>query len=490
VLFNSLEFLLFFPIVTAGYFLLPFHWRWLWLLIASCIFYMAFVPIYILILVVTIVVDYFAGLLIERTRGVERRRYLITSIVVTCGVLFVFKYFNFFGTNFNWIANQFNLNFAVDPLALILPIGLSFHTFQSLSYVVEVYRGNQKAERHFGIYSLYVMFYPQLVAGPIERPQNLLHQLREKHQFEYQRVADGLKLMAWGLFKKVVIADRLAVVVNTVYADPTAHSGGALLLAAVFFAFQIYCDFSGYSDMAIGAAQVMGIRLMENFRRPFASRTTSTFWTRWHISLSLWFRDYVYIPLGANKYGTGRRMFNIMVTFLLSGLWHGANWTFVVWGGLNGLFIVVGASTKKFRDSIARRLGLGQTTLPRRVIQIAITFSLFVFGLIFFRSASMSEAWYILTHLFHDIGAWGDRHYWKEAFSFRSIGLDDDELRIAFFSIVALETVQVLQGDGSIRHMLAGRHWAVRWTLYFLLVWTILTFGMYTQVQPFIYFQF
>jgi D-alanyl-lipoteichoic acid acyltransferase DltB (MBOAT superfamily) len=258
----------------------------------------------------------------------------------------------------------------------------------------------------------------------------------------------------------------------------------------VFFAFQIYCDFSGYSDMAIGAAQVMGIRLMENFRRPFASRTTSTFWTRWHISLSLWFRDYVYIPLGANKYGTGRRMFNIMVTFLLSGLWHGANWTFVVWGGLNGLFIVVGASTKKFRDSIARRLGLGQTTLPRRVIQIAITFSLFVFGLIFFRSASMSEAWYILTHLFHDIGAWGDRRYWKEAFSFRSIGLDDDELRIAFFSIVALETVQVLQGDGSTRHMLAGRHWAVRWTLYFLLVWTILAFGMYTQVQPFIYFQF
>ena len=293
MLFNSLEFLIFFPIVTAGYFLLPFHWRWLWLLVASCIFYMAFVPIYILILVVTIVVDYFAGLLIERTRGRKRWRYLVTSIIVTCGVLFVFKYYNFFGNNVNWIAEQFNLDFAVDPLALILPIGLSFHTFQSLSYVIEVYRGNQKAEPHFGIYSLYVMFYPQLVAGPIERPQNLLHQLREKHHFEYQRVADGLKLMAWGLFKKVVIADRLAVVVNTVYADPTAHSGGALLLASVFFAFQIYCDFSGYSDMAIGAAQVMGIRLMENFRRPFASRTTATFWTRWHISLSLWFRDYV-----------------------------------------------------------------------------------------------------------------------------------------------------------------------------------------------------
>ncbi len=490
MLFNSLEFLIFFPIVTAGYFLLPFHWRWLWLLVASCIFYMAFVPIYILILVVTIVVDYFAGLLIERTRGRKRWRYLVTSIIVTCGVLFVFKYYNFFGNNVNWIAEQFNLDFAVDPLALILPIGLSFHTFQSLSYVIEVYRGNQKAEPHFGIYSLYVMFYPQLVAGPIERPQNLLHQLREKHHFEYQRVADGLKLMAWGLFKKVVIADRLAVVVNTVYADPTAHSGGALLLASVFFAFQIYCDFSGYSDMAIGSAQVMGIRLMENFRRPFASRSTATFWTRWHISLSLWFRDYVYIGLGANKFGTGRRMFNIMATFLLSGLWHGANWTFVVWGGLNGLFIALGATTKKTRDALARKVGLGQTTLPRRVIQIAITFSLFVFGVIFFRSASLGEAWYIVTHLFADIDVWGDKHYWREAFSYRSVGLDDDELRIAFFSIFALEAVQAVQSRGSVRAMLATRHWALRWSLYLLLIWVILTFGMYVETQPFIYFQF
>jgi D-alanyl-lipoteichoic acid acyltransferase DltB (MBOAT superfamily) len=490
MLFNSLEFLIFFPFVTAGYFMLPQQWRWLWLLVSSCVFYMAFVPIYILILVVTIVVDYLAGLLIERTHGKQRRKYLVTSIIVTCGVLFVFKYYNFFGTNANWVANQFNLNFAVDPLALILPIGLSFHTFQSLSYVVEVYRGNQKAERHFGIYSLYVMFYPQLVAGPIERPQNLLHQFREKHPFEYQRVADGLKLMAWGLFKKVVIADRLAVVVNTVYADPTAHSGAALLLASVFFAFQIYCDFSGYSDMAIGAAQVMGFKLMDNFRRPFSSRSTTTLWMRWHISLSTWFRDYVYMPLGANRLGPGRRAFNLMATFLLSGLWHGANWTFVIWGGLNGLYILLGGATKGFRDRVARACGLGHVPPVRRGLQVVITFSLFVFGVIWFRSASVGEAWYIITHLFHDIGAWGDKSYWKEAFSFQSIGLDDDELRIAFLSIIVLETVQTIQGDGSTRHMLAGRHWAVRWTLYVLLVSSILAYGMYTKVQPFIYFQF
>ncbi|MFO1206866.1 MAG: MBOAT family O-acyltransferase [Burkholderiales bacterium] len=334
------------------------------------------------------------------------------------------------------------------------------------------------------------MFYPQLVAGPVERPQGLLHQLRERHPFEYQRVADGLKLMAWGLFKKVVIADRLAVVVNTVYADPTGHAGAALLLAAVFFAVQIYCDFSGYSDMAIGSAQVMGIRLMENFRRPFGSRTTATFWTRWHISLSTWFRDYVYIPLGANKQGTGRRMFNIMVTFLLSGLWHGANWTFVVWGGFNGLLISLGAMTKKTRDAMARALGLGQTSLPRRVIQIAITFSLFVFGLIFFRSTSLGEAWYIVTHLFHDVADWGNKGYWKEAFSYHSVGLGDDELRLAFFAIVVLEAVQAVQSRGRIRTMLAKRHWALRWTLYLLIVWAILAYGMYVETQPFIYFQF
>ncbi len=305
--------------------------------------------------------------------------------------------------------------------------------------MVEVYRGNQKAERHFGIYSLYVMFYPQLVAGPIERPQNLLHQFYEHHRFEYQRVADGLKLMAWGLFKKVVIADRLAVVVNTIYADPTAHTGVPLILAGVFFAVQIYCDFSGYSDMAIGAAQAMGFRLMDNFRRPFASRSISEFWTRWHISLSSWFRDYVYIPLGGSRLGPGRQTFNLMVTFVLSGLWHGANWTYVIWGGLNGLMIVVGSATLAYRNAVARTLGLQRLPWLRHAVQVAITFSLFVFGVIIFRSTSMSEAWYIITHLFDGFHSWWNKDYWKQALSYQSIGLDDSELRIAFFSIVALE---------------------------------------------------
>jgi alginate O-acetyltransferase complex protein AlgI len=250
MLFNSLEFLFFFPIVTLLYFILPHKFRWLLLLIASCIFYMSFIPVYILILFITIIIDYYAGIWIEDTEPKNKKKYLVISIISTCLVLFIFKYFNFFNTNFAAVANFFNLNYPVPMMNIILPIGLSFHTFQSLSYVIEVYRGNQKAERNFGIYSLYVMFYPQLVAGPIERPQNLLYQFHAKHEFNYRDVTDGLKLMAWGMFKKVVIADRLAIVVNQVYDNPTEYTGLSLLIATVFFSFQIYCDFSGYSDIA------------------------------------------------------------------------------------------------------------------------------------------------------------------------------------------------------------------------------------------------
>ena len=260
MLFNSIEFMIFFPIVTLLYFLLPHKFRWAMLLTASCIFYMFFIPVYILILAVTIIIDYFAGIWIEESQGKRKKMYLIISIISTCLVLIVFKYFNFFNGSFASIAKFLNLNYPIEMLNIILPIGLSFHTFQSLSYVIEVYRGHQKAERHFGIYSLYVMFYPQLVAGPIERPQNLLHQFREEHKFEYERVTNGLKLIAWGLFKKIVIADRLSIFVNKVYGNPTEFDGIVLIIATVFFAFQIYCDFSGYSDIAIGSAPVMGFK--------------------------------------------------------------------------------------------------------------------------------------------------------------------------------------------------------------------------------------
>jgi len=301
MLFNSLTFAIFFPIVTGLYFLLPYRWRTWMLLLASCAFYMAFIPIYILILFVTILIDYAAGIYIEQSQGRKRKLWLIASIASTCLVLFVFKYFDFASQNLSALARFLDWNYPVKVLNIILPIGLSFHTFQSLSYVIEVYRGHQKAERRFGIYALYVMFYPQLVAGPIERPQNLLHQFDEDHHFDYDRTASGLRLMAWGLFKKIVIADRLAIYVNAVYATPREFSALQLLAATFFFAYQIYCDFSGYSDIAIGSARIMGFKLMTNFDRPYSAKSIGEFWRRWHISLSTWFKDYVYVSMGGSR---------------------------------------------------------------------------------------------------------------------------------------------------------------------------------------------
>ena len=294
---------------------------------ASCVFYIAFIPAYIFILLITILIDYTAGIYLERTAGRRRRMWLILSIVSTCIVLFVFKYFNFFTQTFTGLAQLAGWRVPAWPLNIILPIGLLFHTFQSLSYVVEVYQGRQKAEKDFIVYATYVMFFPQLVAGPIERPQNLLHQFREEHSFDEDRIVSGLRRMAWGFFKKLVVADRLALYVNDVFHNPQQCNGLKLSIAMLFFTCQIYCDFSGYTDIALGAARLMGFRLMENFRSPFHSRSVAEFWRRWHISLSTWFRDYLYFPMGGNRVPLRRWYLNILVTFGISGLWHGANWT-------------------------------------------------------------------------------------------------------------------------------------------------------------------
>jgi len=381
MLFNSIEFFLFFPIVTALYFLLPHQWRWLMLLIASCVFYMFFVPAYIFILLATILVDYVAAIQIEKKSKPHARRWLIGSIISTCLILAVFKYFNFFIGNFNGIANLIGWNYSLNTLSILLPIGLSFHTFQSLSYVVEVYRGNQKAERHFGIYSLYVMFYPQLVAGPIERPQNVLHQFREKHSLNYLDVSKGVQRIVWGLFKKVVIADNLAQFVSPVYEHAGAVSWMYLSIAVVFFSFQIYCDFSGYSDIAIGAARVMGFRLMENFKLPYRSAGVGMFWSKWHISLSTWFRDYVYIPLGGNRKGATRTSLNLFIVFAISGFWHGANWTFVVWGMAHGLWLV-----------LENRMNVRWEGKLKILLGTVLTFAGVSFLWIFFRASSFEQA--------------------------------------------------------------------------------------------------
>ncbi|MCB0763068.1 MAG: MBOAT family protein, partial [Flavobacteriales bacterium] len=324
MLFNSTAYLIFLPVVVGLFFALPHRLRWLLLLVASCVFYMAFVPVYILILAFTIMVDYVAGIVIEPARGRARRMFLVASIVANVGVLAIFKYYPFLTENLELLLGSIGIRHHFPDLGILLPIGLSFHTFQSLSYTLEVYHDRQPAERHFGRFALYVMFFPQLVAGPIERPQNLLPQFKARRSFSLEDLSWGLVKILYGLFKKVVVADRLAPFVDAVYADIPGSNGLTILLATLFFTVQIYCDFSGYSDIAIGSARIMGYRLMENFKRPYLSTSIREFWGRWHISLSSWFRDYLYIPLGGNRVVKWRWYYNLMIVFLVSGLWHGA----------------------------------------------------------------------------------------------------------------------------------------------------------------------
>jgi len=484
MLFNSLQFVIFFPLVTLAYFLLPHKYRWFLLLSASCVFYAAFIPIYILILAFTIVVDYFAGILIAKKTGKQKLAFLVMSIVANVGVLAFFKYFNFLNENFAYLAQLIHWNYPISALAIILPIGLSFHTFQAMSYTIEVYRGNHLPERNFGIYALYVMFYPQLVAGPIERPQNLIHQFYEHHQFDYQRAVDGLKLMAWGMFKKVVIADRLAILVNQVYSQPSDYAGPSLMLATVLFAFQIYCDFSGYSSIAIGAARVMGFKLMNNFDRPYLSRSISEFWARWHISLSTWFRDYLYIPLGGNRVSKWRWQFNILLTFLISGLWHGANWTYVAWGAINGLYLVVSNVTSAVRKSIIDIIGINCSSSLYRFFRVFTTFSLVCFAWIFFRAKDIHEALYVAGHIFSGLGSIFSIEGIKS--NLRGLGFDRYDYLIVLLSLGLMEFIQ---RRGEATQVLSERLVWFRWPLYYLVVMAILLFGVFNKSQ-FIYFQF
>jgi len=512
MLFNSVAFLIFFPVVTTAYFLIPHRFRWMLLLAASCYFYMAFIPKYIFILLVTITVDYFAGLGLERFEGRKKRWILMASILTNIGMLAFFKYFNFANENLTMLAKFIGWNYPIHSLSIILPIGLSFHTFQSLSYTIEVYRGHQKAEHHFGYLALYVMYYPQLVAGPIERPQNILHQLHTEQRFEYQRVTDGLKWMAWGMFKKVVVADRMVLFVNPVYNDPTHHSGPALVFATLAFAIQIYCDFSGYSDIAFGSAQVMGIRLMKNFSHPYFADSISEFWRRWHISLSTWFRDYVYIPLGGNRVAKPRWAFNLFITFLISGLWHGADWTYIIWGALHGSYFVLSAQTEPFWKSLSALIRLDRLPRLKTAISTLITFSLVTFAWIFFRAASLRDALYIVRHL---VSGWPSYlvqsgHIFRESLQTAAdLGLysvvnavftilrpltDESRTVIALtaLALIILVVIEVLQYRGNFLEQLHQKPIYLRRIVYASLIAMILIFGTsYASVQQaFIYFQF
>lgn len=484
MLFNSWSFLAFFPIVVGGHWLLPAQARWAWLLAASCVFYAAFVPAYLLILFAVIGIDYAAGLLIAGSAGTARRRWLGLSVVANLALLGTFKYFDFFAANARALGELIGWNLPIPILQLLLPIGLSFHVFQSLSYTIEVYRGNQAAERHLGIYALYVMFWPQLVAGPIERPQNLLPQFHALPGFDRALATSGLRRMLWGFFKKCVVADRLALLVDPVFTTPAAYPGPVLALAALAFTFQIYCDFSGYSDIAVGSARAMGVRLMDNFRHPYAAHSVQDFWSRWHISLSTWFRDYVYIPLGGSRVGQARWSTNLMIVFLVSGLWHGANWTYVAWGALHGGLMVVSIWTAGLREGLAAIARWDRWPAPVRTAwQLGLTFTLVTFAWIFFRAASLTQAAALLASL--PLG-WEPGLVAQALAGLPRISRTDLVLDALFVAtLLGVEAWQRRGGGAALDRWPRG----LRLAAYQAVAVVLLLFGVYDS-HAFIYFQF
>lgn len=457
------------------YYLLPHKYRWMWLLGASVYFYSYFIPYYLFILVLAIIIDYSAGILIENSSNQKHKKYyLIASVLSTVLLLFIFKYFNFAAENINHLSGLIHQDWKINLISIALPVGLSFHTFQSLSYVIEVYWGKQKAERHFGIYSLYVMFYPQLVAGPIERPQNVIHQFYEKHQYNWNQMTMGLRLMVWGLFKKVVIADNINAVTNTIFGNYSHMNSLYLYSGAFLFSIQIYCDFSGYSDMAIGSAKCMGFKLMENFNIPYISQSIKEFWSRWHISLSTWFRDYVYVPLGGSRISKKKTVLNQIYVFLISGVWHGANWTFVIWGALHALYNSVGhfIPTHKFKFEFIK------TDAVRMKINQLIVFNLVLFAWIFFRAPSLSDSFNYIHTMFSNTNL-----------NFNPIV---PGLKKASLLVLVLLSVLFLTFDRKVHQFIRteGNLFCMKaFTLFSVLVSLIITCGFWGKVQ-FIYFQF
>jgi alginate O-acetyltransferase complex protein AlgI len=481
VLFNSWQFLVFFPFVTILYFALPLRPRQWMLLTASAVFYMALIPQYILILVFTILVDYGAGLWIARSEGTRRKHFLWASLAANLGMLAIFKYLGFLVVNANAVLGWLGLSSTLPVLSLVLPVGLSFHTFQAMSYTIEVYRGRQVPERDLLVYALYVMFYPQLVAGPIERPQNLLPQLKAEHRFDYDRVVHGLRRMLYGFFKKVFVADRLAALVNQVYAQPGSYHALVLWLATYGFAVQIYCDFSGYSDIAIGSAEVMGIRLMRNFNQPYLATSIREFWNRWHISLSTWFRDYLYIPLGGSRGSETQTVRNLIVVFLVSGFWHGASWTFVVWGALHAVYMI---GERRLSASWEHALKIsGLNGFPRLVagFENIVVFHLVTLAWVFFRAPTLTDSATVFRGMFTFAPtASGELH---------RLGLGPFEILLAAFGVVVLWIAEGVNRGGRVEQAFSSYPVGARWACYYVVAGLILTLGKFSQ-QQFLYFQF
>ena len=497
MLFNSFDFIVFFPVVVFLYYIIPQRIRNIWLLLASYYFYMSWNPKYIVLILFATFVTYLCGLGINCVgqkweSGTQKRWKLFCLVVGICAnlsMLFFFKYIDFAIGYFNRMLAAFNIKIIESSFDYALPVGISFFTFQALGYVIDVYRGNVYAEKNPVKYALFIAFFPQLVAGPIERSGNLLRQINEKHKFNYDRAKNGLLLMLWGFFLKLVIADRIAIVVDMIYGNPETYSGCYLIAATVLFAFQIYCDFSGYSTIAKGAALVMGFELMENFKAPYFSLSVVEFWRRWHISLSGWFRDYLYIPLGGNRKGKIRRYINLVVVFAVSGLWHGASMSFVIWGALNGIYQVVGDICRPVRNCVWNILGCRKDSGGHKFLSCMTTFLLIDFAWLFFRAGSLQQSGVILKNMFGVCNPW----IFFDG-SFYNLGLERNSFIVMIVAICVLLVVDYLHyHDIHILSILARQELWCRALLITGLFYSVIMLGIYGvdyDVSTFIYFAF
>lgn len=493
MLFNSLQFGLFFPIVVLLYLIVPRKMRCLWLLLASYFFYMGWNPKYAVLILTSTVITWLSGLVMEKVPGEKKKLVVAASFVSNLAILFLFKYFDFMLENVNRVLELLHFTIVEKPFDVLLPVGISFYTFQALSYTVDVYRGTVKPEKNFLRYALFVSFFPQLVAGPIERSGNLLTQIQElpkKKLWNYDRIAGGLILMLWGLFQKMVIADRIAVLVDTVFDNYQMHEWFGLSVGAVCFALQIYCDFASYSTIAIGAARVMNFQLMENFDTPYFARSIPEFWRRWHISLSTWFRDYLYIPMGGSRCSKWKRYRNLMVTFLVSGLWHGAAWTYVVWGGIHGLYQIIGYELKGVKTHLNEKLGTKTDCLSYKLGQVIITFVLTDFAWIFFRSNSLRDAFGYIRRIFTRLDFWS--LFNGEIYN---LGLERPELNVLLMALLLLLLVDLIRYFRKERldEFLSKQNLWFRWGVLLLLIGAVAVFGVYGpeyDAKQFIYFQF
>lgn len=478
MLFNSLQYAVFLPVVFALYWIVPHKRRWLLVLLSSYYFYMSWNAKYLLLIVFITGVSYAGAILVEREKNIGRKKLWVGAVIVTSlALLFVFKYFNFVSELITKLLNMMSIPTSEIVLSLLLPVGISFYTFQAIGYTIDVYRGDVPAEHHFGKYAAFVAFFPQLVAGPIERTRNLLPQLKEERFFDYGQATYGLKLMAWGYFKKIVVADTLAIYVDKIYGDMHFFSGFARLAVIFLFPIQIYCDFSGYSDIARGTAKLFGVELMENFKSPYFTKSMREFWRRWHISLSSWFRDYVYIPLGGNRKGQIRSMINVVIMFTLSGLWHGASLNFVVWGFLHGCVQVF----ERLRDTCKEERKY-KVPYPLKVIINYIVFSVL---LTIFRAQGIKDAAYMLVYWYQGIQ---NPVRWVVS-GFENLGISGLMVLKLLFMFVLLGAFDYISLKKDVISSISKWKFPCRWALYIGLI-VLIFFWAPAESAQFIYFDF